>query len=110
MTAHVSSTQILDHIKTATSISVEGKVFDKITVTDTKVSIGPYTFLIDHFDIGGLSPQTIVLMDTDGEYRHLMLLGEDDTRLDHPDWSIEQYNPEKIRNHHLLPKGDKKTK
>jgi hypothetical protein len=110
MTAHVSNTQILDHIKTATSISVEGKVYDKITVTDTKVSIGPYNFLIDHFDIGGLSPQTIVLMDTDSVYRHLMLLGEDDLRIEHPDWSIEQYDPTKIRNHHLLHKDAAKTK
>lgn len=102
MTVHVSNNQILEHIKTAKSVSVEGKIFKKITITDTKVTIGPYTFLVDHFDIGGLSPSTIILMDTDKMYRHLMLLGDDELKIDHPEWKMEQYEPSKVRNHHLL--------
>lgn len=99
---HIPTDQILNHFKTATAASVNGTIYKKITVDDEFLTIGPIKFPLDYFDIGGINRHSFQLLDSDKQYRDIMLLKEDGYKLDHPAWDHEEYLPEKVRNLHLL--------
>jgi hypothetical protein len=102
MATHISTNQVLDHIKTAKSVSVDGEIFKTITVDNDNLIIGPIKFPLNLFDIGGMNPTSMYLMDSDHKLRLIMLLGEDGFKINHPKWVIEKYDQTKIKNHHLL--------
>lgn len=104
MARHIPTSQVLDHVKTATSISVDGQVFNNITVDNEFLTVGTIKFPLDLFDIGGMNTTTMVLMDSDKNYRTLMLLGPDGFNIDHPDWETEEYLASKLRNNNLISK------
>lgn len=101
MAAHVSTKQIIAHIQSAAAVSVEGEVFKNIKVDDTNLTIGTYVFPLDYFDVGGMNRETIALYDQDGVMRHLMMLGEDGLRVEHPEWDHEPYDANRVRNRHV---------
>jgi len=110
MARHISTKEILDHFRTATAASVNGTIYKNIVIDDEKLTIGPWEFPLDYFDIGGINPHTIQLMDKDQEYHDIMLLGKDGYKLDHPKWNHEPYDPYKLRNADLAANHRTKMK
>ena len=102
MAQHISTDQIIKHIKTASSISVGGVIYDKITVDQTNLTIGDIVFPLDFFDVAGINPHTIILVDKDHTYRDIMLLDNTGYKMDHPKWEIEEYDPKRVRNSHII--------
>lgn len=101
MAAHVSTKQIIAHIQSAAAVSVEGEIFKNITVDDKNLIVGTYVFPLDYFDIGGMNRESIALVDQDGVVRHIMMLGEDGLRVEHPQWDHEPYDSSRVRNRHV---------
>ena len=102
MAKHISTIQVLNHIKTATYAGIDKDKYDITSVTDSEIIIGPYTFPISKFDAGGMNRQTLALVDSTEQFREITLLDSDGNAIAHPDWETEDYDVRRVRNMHLL--------
>lgn len=102
MAKHISTIQILNHIKTAKFGGIDKDKYDITSVTDSEVVIGPYTFPVSKFDAGGMNRQTLALVDSTEQFREITLLDSDGNAIAHPDWETEDYDVKRVRNIHLL--------
>jgi hypothetical protein len=102
MALHISSDQVVDYLLSATSISVDGQVYKTFSKDSDSFIIGPVKLPLTYFDIGGLNSTMIILMDYDKKLRKVMALGKDGLVIPFPEWTTEPYDPEKVRNRHLL--------
>lgn len=100
MAKHISTKQVIAHVKTATSAQING-VSLPLSITDTDVIIGTLVFPLDKFDVGGMSPTSIQLLDTNNEYYDITLLDADGNSIFHPNWETEEYDASRVRNRHL---------
>jgi hypothetical protein len=98
MAAHISTQQIIDHIKTVKKISVDGIIYDNFTVDNKNLTVDKHTFPLDYFDIGGMDPNSLILVGTDHEYHRVQLHDENNVTLNHPAWKLEEFDGTKLRN------------
>jgi hypothetical protein len=101
MAAHVSTQQIVDYIKTRKKISVDGVIYDKFGIDDTNFTVDKYVFPLDYFDIGGMDPNSIFLVALDHEYHRVQCHDENNVTLNHPEWTIEPFDGDRIRNRNV---------
>lgn len=100
MAKHISTKQVIEHVKTAVAAKIDG-VSLPLSITDTAIVIGELTFPLDKFDIGGMSPESIQLIDTNDMYYDITLLDADGVSIIHPNWETEEYDPSRVRNTHI---------
>lgn len=105
MAKHISTKQVIEHVKTAISAKIDGVPLP-LSITDTAIVIGELTFPLDKFDIGGMSPESIQLIDTNNQYYDITLLDANGVSIIHPDWETEEYDPSRIRNTHLTSRSN----
>lgn len=103
MTAHVSTKQIIDYIKIANRISVDGVIYKTFTVTDTEIVVDKYTFPIDYFDVGGMDPNSLILIDSGHEWRRVQFHDENNVTLNHPKWEdLEPFDITRVKNSEIV--------
>lgn len=101
MTAHVPTKQIVDHILSVYAVRVDGQVTEIIELDDTHLTLGGYKFELDKFDVAGLNPTSVILLDESLQYHNIECIDENENVLNHPDWTTEEYEPHRVRNNKL---------
>jgi hypothetical protein len=101
MAAHISTKQVVDYIKTVKKVSVDGIIYEKVTIDDTNITIDKHVFPLDYFDIGGMDPNSLILVGTDHEFHRVQFHDENNVTLNHPEWEIEAFDGDRVRNRNV---------
>jgi hypothetical protein len=102
MTAHISTDQIVNYIKTVKKVSVDGIIYDNFTVGDKALVVDKFNFPFDYFDVGGMDPNSLVLVGVDHEFHRVQFHDENNVTLNHPEWNLEEYDFGKVRNTDII--------
>jgi hypothetical protein len=100
MPSHISTKQVVAHIKTAKGATIGG-ISLPLVVNENDLTIGNFVFPFDKFDIGGMSPSGMHLVDTEERYFDITFLDADGKPLPHPVWDVEAYDASRIKNTRL---------
>jgi hypothetical protein len=102
MAHHVSTKQILEFIKTAKKISVDGIIYENFSLDDTNITVDKHVFPLDWFDAGGMDYNSLILIDTSHEWRRVQMHDENDVTLTHPPYDGEPYDITRVRHSDLI--------
>lgn len=102
MASHVSTKQIIEYIQTVAKLSVDGVIYSEYKITDTNIIVDKYTFPLEYFDIGGMDPNSLILIDTSHSWRRVQFHDANNVTLNHPDWSIEEYDDARVKNKEII--------
>lgn len=102
MAVHISTQQVVDHIKTAKKISVDGIIYEDITFNTTNFKVDEYIFPYDYFDIGGMDHNSLILVDKSHAWRRVQFHEADGTTINHPTWKSEEYDNALVRNREIV--------
>jgi hypothetical protein len=99
MAAHIPTKQIIDHLKTVDSFSVNNaKKTKDYAITDEFLKIKDHIFPFDFFDLAAVTRESFFFADEDKTMYEIQCYDINGFHMEHPDWSTEPFDEGRVRN------------